>query len=454
MAKILVIDDDRAVRKTISITLKRAGYDVQEARNGEDGVKLIERNIYDVLLCDLRMQGIDGLEVLRHSKRVFQDIEVIIMTAYGTIDNAVEAMKNGAYEYLTKPFKSDELLITVEKALEHNQLRMRVRMLERGMQEQYGVDTIITANQEMRNIIKNALAVANTDSNVLITGESGTGKELVAGVIHNRSPYADKPFIPVNCGGLPEQLLESELFGHVRGAFTGAITNKRGLVEEADGGTLFLDEVAETSPTLQVKLLRFIQNGEIRRVGSNENKQVKVRIIAATNKDLQVAMQNSEFREDLYYRISVIPLHLPPLRERQEDIPILAQHFLKMYAEKFGKSIEAFTSDALNALTQYKWPGNIRELMNAVEHGVALSPTRELGVSHLPQRILHSLEFLLDSDSGTPTLADVEKSYILKVLGDTHWNQKRAGKILGLSKTTLYRRLKAYNIQPKQMIQH
>ncbi|MFQ5629003.1 MAG: sigma-54-dependent transcriptional regulator, partial [bacterium] len=372
MAQILVVDDDRAVRRTIAIILKKEGYIIQEAQNGKDAIKQINKDIYDVVICDLVMHGLDGMDVLRHSKQVLPYGEVIMMTAFGGIETAVEAMRNGAYEYLTKPLKGEELTITVAKALERNTLRKKVHTLERSMHEQFGVENIITVNSTMRKIIKKALAVSGTDSSVLVTGESGTGKELIAGAIHHYSHYADKPFVPVNCGGLPEQLLESELFGHVKGAFTGAISNKRGLVEEADGGTLFLDEIAEMSSALQVKLLRFIQNGELRRVGDNETRRVNVRIITATNKDLHKAMETGKFRDDLYYRIAVIPLHLLPLRERKDDIPLLAQHFLRNFAEKQKKGKIHFTPAALSALQHYNWPGNVRELINAVEHGVAL----------------------------------------------------------------------------------
>lgn len=372
-----------------------------------------------------------------------------MMTAFGAVETAVEAIRSGAYEYLTKPMQDEALTKTVAKAMERNALRKRIRDLERSMRDQFGVKNIITVNQVMQQIIKKALAVSGTDSSVLITGESGTGKELIAGMIHHYSHYAEKPFVPVNCGGLPEQLLESELFGHVKGAFTGAISSKRGLVEEADGGTLFLDEIAEMSPTLQVKLLRFIQNGEIRRVGDNELRRVSVRIIAATNKDLHKMMASGEFREDLFYRVAVIPLHLPPLRDRDDDISLLAQHFLRTFAEKSGKSDLHFSQAALHTLTSYRWPGNVRELMNAVEHGVALSSSAEVDTVHLPPRLLQSLDYLPPVQDRPATLAEVEKHYILKVLRETNGSQKKACKILDLSKTTLYRRLKEYDIQPK-----
>ncbi len=451
-ATILVVDDDANVRKVLVTQLKDAGFQVEEAPSGHEANRLIDRRTYDVIICDLVMEGVSGIDVLMHSKRVNSDAEVIMLTAFGSVETAVQALQSGAFHYITKPHNREELIVTVQRALEQNRLRLRLRALERQMREQFGVENIVTVNPKMQQLIKTAISVAHTESNVLITGESGTGKELIAGLIHSMSSVADKPFVAVNCGGIPESLLESELFGHVKGAFTGAISTKRGLVEEADGGTLFLDEVAEMNTTLQVKLLRFIQNGEFRRVGENEVRRVKVRIIAATNKDLKQAMEMGEFREDLYYRLSVIPLHIPPLRERREDISLLVQHFLRMFATRLDKPVRQFSKDALNALMQYHWPGNVRELMNAIEHGVALSSGDTLELKDLPPNIAHPM-----TEEGMPlaesrgTLEDIEKSYILKVLQETGWNQKQACRILGLSKATLYRRLKKYGIRAKLM---
>ncbi len=452
MAKILVVDDDKHVRHSISLTLKVDGHEVDAARSGEAAIHMLDTQIYDLVICDLVMEKTTGIDVLRHSRQVYPDVEVIMMTAFASIDNAVEAMREGAYDYLTKPFNEDVLRLTVAKALERNELRNKVRNLERNMREQFGVENIIAANPRMQRLIRNAISVAHTDSTILVTGESGTGKELIARAIHDASRNAEKPFIAVNCGALPENLLESELFGHVKGAFTGAISNKKGLVEEANGGTLFLDEIAETSPTLQVKLLRFIQNGEIRRVGENTTRHVKVRLIAATNKDLKQAMAENQFREDLYYRLSVIPLHIPPLRERPEDIPLLAQHFLKVYSQRFEKKIKNFSKEASNAMLNYPWPGNVRELINTVEHGVAMCLGDRIELSDLPQSLIEYTEIIPGFRGGlSGSLAEVEKNYIIKVLQDTRWNQKQACAILGLSKTTLYRRLKEYGIQAKLM---
>lgn len=452
MAKILVVDDDKHVRHSIGLTLKVDGHDVDAARSGEAAIRMLDTQIYDLVICDLVMEQTSGIDVLRHSRQVYPDVEVIMMTAFASIDNAVEAMREGAYDYLTKPFNEDVLRMTVAKALERNELRNKVRNLERNMREQFGVENIIAANPRMQRLLRNAISVAHTDSTILITGESGTGKELIARAIHDTSRHSEKPFIAVNCGALPENLLESELFGHVKGAFTGAVSNKKGLVEEANGGTLFLDEIAETSLTLQVKLLRFIQEGEIRRVGENTTRHVKVRLIAATNKDLKQAMAENLFREDLYYRLSVIPLHIPPLRERPEDIPLLAQHFLKLYARRFDKNIKTFSKETSNTMLNYPWPGNVRELINTVEHGVAMCHGDKIELNDMPQSLIEYTEIVPGFREGlTGSLAEVEKNYILKVLQDTHWNQKRACAILGLSKTTLYRRLKQYGIQARLM---
>jgi DNA-binding NtrC family response regulator len=368
------------------------------------------------------------------------------------VDTAVQAMKEGAYDYLAKPFKNDELGITVAKALERNQLRQRVRQLERNIREKFGFENLIAASEKMHAVLRTAASVAGTDTSVLITGESGTGKELVAGAIHQLSPWRDKSFVAVNCSALPEPLLESELFGHVRGAFTGAVTNKRGLVEEADGGTLFLDEIGDAPLSIQVKLLRFLQNGEIRRVGENQVRCVKVRLIAATNRDLFQMMKAGTFREDLYYRINVIPLHIPPLRERREDILLLAQHFVKKHGQRLSRPANQLSKEVQSCLLQYNWPGNVRELEHAIEHAVALSSNEVIQPGDLPAMINQQPQYLSVLKNGqNGSLAEVEKSYILKVLQDSNWNQKQACKILGLSKTTLYRRLKEYGLHTRLM---
>ncbi len=446
MVKILIVDDEPGVSHSLALNLEVAGYQVQEAGSGEEAIRLVEKEIFDLVLCDLRMEKMSGLEVLRQIKRCSPDTEVLLMTAFAAVETAVQAMKEGAYDYIAKPFQHDELLLTVRKALERNQLRLRVRVLEQRMRDKYGIENVVATSEAMQSILRTTAALAGTDATVLLTGESGTGKELVANAIHQISPQREQPFIAVNCGALPEQLLESELFGHVRGAFTGAITNKRGLAEEANGGTLFLDEIGDAPLSIQVKLLRFIENGEIRRVGDTQTHHVKVRVIAATNRDLQQMMQAGAFREDLYYRLNVIPLHIPPLRDRGEDILLLAQHFLKKHAQRLHRPNMRISPEAQSCLLQYHWPGNARELSHAVEHAVTLSGNKELQPADFPPHITQPPSIIKrgKQDYLEGSLAEVEKAYIFKVLQDTNWNQKQAGKILQLSKATLYRRLKEY----------
>ena len=447
MVKILVVDDELSISHSLALNLKIAGYQVQEAGSGEEAIRLVEKEIYDLVICDLRMEKMSGLEVLRRIKQCSPDTEVLMMTAFAAVDTAVQAMKEGAYDYISKPFQHDELLLTVSKALERNQLRLRVRVLEQRMREKYGIENVVATSEAMQDILRTTAALAGTDTTVLITGESGTGKELVANAIHQISPRREQPFIAVNCGALPEQLLESELFGHVRGAFTGAMTNKRGLTEEANGGTLFLDEIGDAPLSIQVKLLRFIENGEIRRVGDTQTLQVKARVIAATNRDLQQMMRAGTFREDLYYRLNVIPLHIPPLRERREDILLLAQHFLKKHMQRLNRANIWLSQEAQSCLLQYRWPGNVRELSHAMEHAVTLSSNEIFQPSDFPPQISQPPAAMKKKE--TPhlmvgSLAEVEKAYIFQVLQDANWNQKQAGKVLQLSKATLYRRLKEY----------
>lgn len=449
MNRILVVDDDQNVRRSLSKILTHEGFAVEEYASGEEALKAIEKTIFDLVVCDMRMQTVDGMEVLRRSKASHPDTEVLLMTAYATIDSAVAAIREGAYDYIAKPIKPEELILTVAKALERRTLKSKNRQLERLVQDKFGFQKIIAINPTVVNLLSTAASVAETDTNILITGESGTGKELIAGAIHFHSAYRQFPFITVNCGALPEHLLESELFGHVKGAFTGAIDNKRGLVETANKGTLFLDEIGDMSPAMQVKLLRFLESGEFRRVGETQTRFVKVRLISATNIDLPMAMKEGKFREDLYYRINVIHLHLPPLRERREDVPSLCNYFLRKFAEKMHKNIAGISKEAMTLLVQNDWPGNVRELVNTLEHGVALCAGDTIQVKDLPARLTASSNGAARPQNSSGTLADIEKSYIIKVLHDVDWHQAEACKILGVSKTTLYRRLKDYGIHTR-----
>src|SRR5262245_47215502 len=370
--KILVVDDQRNIRTTLAMMLRGAGYEVDEASDGSEGADRGARGAYDVVLTDLRMGGFDGIGVLRAVKESHATTEVIVMTAYGTIESAVEAMRLGAFDYIQKPFTEQELLVKVERANHNRRLASEVQILASEFKGRYKFENIAGRSQAVREVLGRIVKVAPTDATVLITGESGTGKELVAKAIHANSRRSDRPFVPVNCAAISETLLESELFGHARGSFTGAVSARKGLFEEADGGTFFFDEIAETPLTFQAKLLRAIQENEIRRVGENKPIRVNVRIIAATNQDLLTAVSEKRFRQDLYYRLNVARFILPPLRERKEDIPVLFEFFLAKFNRKMGMKARA-ADGVVEALTQYDFPGNIRELENMVEQAVALS---------------------------------------------------------------------------------
>jgi DNA-binding NtrC family response regulator len=449
MPTILIVDDDLGVRKSTAKILAQEGYEVQEQECGEDALRAVEKSIFDVVISDLRMKAVDGIEVLRRSKAIHPDTIVLMMTAHATVDSAVAAMREGAYDYITKPVKPDELILTVAKALEHRAMKNTILQLERRVKEKFSFDRIIAVNPKLVEILRTAAAVAATDSTILITGESGTGKELIAGAIHCHSNYRQGPFITVNCGALPEHLLESELFGHVKGAFTGAICSKRGLVEAADNGSLFLDEIGEMSPAMQIKLLRFLESGEFRRVGETKTRYVKVRLLVATNRDLHQAIKQGAFREDLFYRINVIPLHVPPLRERRDELPRLCNHFLRQCAEKIHKPVTGIAKEAMTLLIQHDWPGNVRELINTIEHGVTLCTGDSIQIKDLPPRFTTPLNGTLRPATSKGSLAEIEKNYILSVLQEVNWNQAAACKILELSKTTLYRRLKEYGIDTR-----
>src|SRR5512134_1735310 len=375
--KVLVVDDQKNMRATTAILLRQAGHEVAEAEDGAAAIQRLGSESFDVVLTDLRMGSVDGLEVLRGALESAPATQVIVMTAFGTIESAVEAMRRGAYDYLAKPFKGEELLLRVEKALEKRRLLGEMSFLAGEFRERYGLEQIVGRSQALREVLERVLRVAPTDATVLLAGESGTGKELVARALHAASRRAPHPFVPVNCAAITETLLESELFGHAKGAFTGAVRARRGLFEEASGGTLLIDEIGETSPGSQAKLLRAIQEGEIRRVGESLPVKVNVRVIAATNQNLVAAVAAKRFREDLFYRLNVVPLRIPPLRERREDVPLLAQHFLERYAKRSGTR-KTLSPEALEKLVAHDWPGNVRELENMIEQAAALSTGVEL----------------------------------------------------------------------------
>ncbi|KYF96849.1 sigma-54 dependent transcriptional regulator [Sorangium sp. So ce296] len=441
MSKILVVDDQRNMRTTLAMMLRGAGYEVDEAGDGSQGADLGAKGAYDVVLTDLRMGGFDGIGVLRAVKESNANTEVIVMTAYGTIESAVEAMRLGAFDYIQKPFSEQELLVKVERAIQNRKLTGEVQLLASEFKERYRFENIVGRSQAVREVLGRIVKVAPTDATVLITGESGTGKELVAKAIHANSKRADRPFVPVNCAAISETLLESELFGHARGSFTGAISARKGLFEEADGGTFFFDEIAETPLTFQAKLLRAIQENEIRRVGENKPIHVDVRIIAATNQELLTAVAEKRFRQDLYYRLNVARFVLPPLRSRREDIPILWEFFLEKYNRKMTCRARA-ADGVIEALTQYDFPGNIRELENMVEQAVALSGG---GVISVDDVLPAAVQPKRAPEGGSRLLADVvdcaERQAIEAALRECDGSRERAAEVLGISATTLWRKM-------------
>src|SRR5512137_1081651 len=443
--RVLVVDDQRNMRVTTAIVLRQAGFEVAEADGGAEALEKLGAEPFDVVLTDLRMGDVDGLDVLRGALEASPSTQVIVMTAFGSIESAVEAVRRGAYDYLTKPFQSDELRVRVEKALEKRRLLGEVSLLAGDFRRRYGLENVVGRSPALREVLDRAIRVAATDATVLLTGESGTGKELVARAIHAGSRRSAHPFVPVNCAAITETLLESELFGHARGAFTGAVRARRGLFEEASGGTLFIDEIGETSPGFQAKLLRALQEGEVRRVGESTAIQVDVRVIAATNQDLHRAIAEKRFREDLFYRLNVVPLRIPPLRERREDIPLLARHFLDRLNRRNGGA-KRWTVDALAHLLEHDWPGNVRELQNVVEQAAALSEGPELGLAD----VAFGPEGLGRGGTG-PTLADAvaaaERRAIEAALLRCAGDQGRVARELAISATTLWRKMKRLGIE-------
>ncbi len=442
MGRILIVDDQKNMRATLAMMLRRSGHDVAEAKDGSDACEAIGDEAYDLVITDLRMGKVNGIDVLRYVRENSPLTEVMVMTAYGTIESAVEAMRLGAWDYIQKPFTEDELILKIDKALERRWLTGEVSLLTQEFKERYKFESIIGRSRAIREILTRIIKVAPTDTTVLITGESGTGKELIAKAIHANSRRSDRPFVPVNCAAISETLLESELFGHVRGAFTGAVSTRKGLLEEADGGTFFFDEIVETTTPFQAKLLRAIQEKEIRRIGDNKPINVDVRCIAATNQDLQQSIQEKRFREDLYYRLNVARFRLPPLRERTEDIPSLVEHFIKKYSKKMGRIVR-LGDGVTERLMSYSFPGNVRELENIIEQGVALTLDGEIRIGDLlPGDDGDSL----DKKTLEDIVASAERQAIQNALMQFE-NNERAAEALGLSATTLWRKMKKLNIE-------
>jgi DNA-binding NtrC family response regulator len=447
-ARVLIVDDEVNIRTALARILEKAGYEVAAAESGDQALSFLHEASFDLVLTDLKMVGTSGMEVLRAVKQSHPDSEVILLTAYGTIESAVEAMKLGAYDYLTKPLDPERLTHVVAKASEYRALRAEVRQLREQIRIREALPKVVGRSAEMRAVRERIRQVAPTLATVLITGESGTGKEVVARAIHTQSPRKAGPFVTLNCGALPESLLESELFGYERGAFTGAQATRVGRIEQANGGTLFLDEVGEMSPKTQVDFLRVLQDREFRRLGGTRPITVDVRFIAATNKNLEDAVKAGTFREDLYYRLAVIPIGLPPLRERPEDIPLLATLFLREFCAQYQREEKELVPATLQALREYSWPGNVRELRNLMERMVVTVNERVIRSLHLPSTILTGdrTERTVTIPLGVP-LHVIEEQIIRKTLSDVTSHRERAAKILGISPRALHYRLRRYKIE-------
>ena len=445
-AKILVVDDEAIVRESLRDWLADAGYQVLTAENGPRALEVIEKEKPSIMIADLVMPGMDGIELMKRARAQQPGIEVVIITAYASIPTAITAMKEGAYDYIEKPFCPERAELLVKKLAEHQELVEENLSLRQKLEDHYRFENIITKSAKMQRVIEVIKVVAKSNATILITGESGTGKELVARAIHSQSNRHNRPFIAVSCAALPESLLESELFGHEKGSFTGAYAQKKGKFEFADGGTLFLDEIGEMSANIQVHLLRVLEEKEFTRVGGNEPIKVDVRVISATNKDLRKAIEKQEFREDLYYRLNVVNIELPPLRERKEDVPLLAQHFLSKFTSENRKEISGFSPEAIELLLDYDWPGNVRELENAMERAVILAKESLISVDDLPQENL-SLGY---SAASKKSIKEVEKEHILNVLRKTGDNYSEAARILGISRMTLYNKAKEYGFDVRK----
>lgn len=448
---VLVVDDNAGIREAVEKILKKEeGFTVFTAPDGEAAVKVLQQRTVSILLTDLRMPKVDGGELLKIAKTISEDIEVILITGHGTVEVAVEVMKDGAFDFIQKPFNKTTVLKTVKRAVEKQNLVRENRILHEKLRNIQGSDTIIGKSSAIRKVIELAAQVASSSATILISGESGVGKEVVAMAVHNFSTRSENSFVKVSCAALPETLLEAELFGYERGAFTGAVSRKEGRFELANGGTLFLDEVGDINPAVQVKLLRVLQNGEFERLGSGRTLQADVRLIAATNASLKDLVKKKQFREDLYYRLNVINIEIPPLRERKEDIPLLAHHFLERYSSKNSRGIRGITKGTMELLMDYRWPGNVRELENTIERAVILTRESEIIPSDLPADILANLDRTNDVTVANKTitipvgkipLKDIEKMVMEETLKQSGGNKNIASKILGISSRTLYRKM-------------
>lgn len=454
--RILAVDDEESIREFLEIMLKKEGYEVTTAEDGAQAIDLLKKKSFDMVISDMQMPNVTGMELLKHVKDNYPDLVFMIITAFGTTESAVEAMKLGAYDYITKPFKIDEVRIVIGNALRSKNLEVENRTLKKEMQKEYSFQSLVGNSEKMHHIYDLIKRVSQTPTNVLITGESGTGKEMVAKAIHVNGPLKNKPFVTINCGAIPENLMESEMFGHKKGSFTGAIQDKVGLFEVADGGTLFLDEVGELPLTIQVKLLRAIQERVIRRVGATDDQKIEVRIIAATNRDLEDMIKQGMFREDLYYRLNVILIRVPPLRERPEDVSLLAKHFLQKYSSRFSKPVSGISDEAMKTLKKYDYPGNVRELENIIERTVALEAGSTILPESLPpfvntpsgRKLASSYEIEIGEEGIEleKIIGQMEKELLVKAIHKANGVKKKASKLLGITFRSMRYRCDKYGL--------
>lgn len=453
--RVLIIDDEENIRYMLQLILEDEGYEVELANDGAEGIEKIHSNHFDFVISDIKMPKMSGLEVLTSVIESSPNIPVIMISAFGTVDTAIEAMKQGAYDYVMKPFKQDEILLTLKKAEERERLRRENQFLRQEVEKKYRFENIIGKSSQMQDVFKKIEKIANYKTTILVTGESGTGKELVAKAIHYSGNRKNAPFLAVNCGAIPHELLESELFGHIRGAFTGATSHNPGLILQANHGTLFLDEIGELPLNLQVKLLRFLQEGEIRKVGDTRTMKVDVRVIAATARNMNEAVQQGAFRKDLFYRLNVVPIHLPPLRERREDVALLIRHFLKKYTQEMGKEIHNIASEVMKLLLEYEWRGNVRELENILERAIVMTEEDTITTEYLPEELFDTqTQIILKIPESRILLKDVlkevneisERILISRALKQTGNNRTQAAKLLQISHRALMYKLKEYQL--------
>ncbi len=449
-ARILVIDDEDSMCNFMEIMLAKQGFAVNATTSPPEGIELVRNENYDLVIADLNMPEMTGIDVLKEVRSFKAEQEFVVMTAFASVDTAIEALKEGAADYITKPFKVDEIMLVIEKSINRRRLIEENTTLKKQLQGDNSFDNFVGRSEPMAKVKKLARRIAGSDSTVLIRGESGTGKDLVARAVHSMSPRCGGPFVTINCAALPESLLESELFGHVKGSFTGAIKDKDGLFRVASGGTFFLDEIGNTSLAIQVKLLRVLEDKKITPVGGIQPMDIDVRLIAATNADLEDDVRSGRFRSDLFYRLNVIPIEIPALRERMEDLPLLVDYFISRYCAKAGIQPKTISTEAMEILRGYAWPGNVRELENIIERAILLNRTDELEPADIPDKLTHreATSVVQENDPGSPTLESIEKAYIHFVMSQTDGKKAEAARILGIDTSTLYRKIQRYDLKP------